>query len=266
MNQNYKEILKVIKKAGQHALDLEKDLVVKKKGDGVDVVTQADHKIEQMLFETISKYFSGDGFWGEENEKLRNDQEYTWYIDPIDGTKYYAAGIPLWSVSVARVKRGEKIPEFSSIYIPKENNLFYAIKGEGAYLNDNKLVNKRSLLLRNNQIQAIEKTTLAFDFSPSEDEEVNKFIYDKFPDLLKNFYRVRFLGVGTLNIAWTVTGFFGCFIKYLQGTKQFNDVVAGLLIAQEAGLKVDHQSLDNSLDRIVICNSESFEKVLKIIK
>lgn len=258
MNQNYKEILNVVKKAGQLALDLEARLDIKKKHDGVDVVTQVDNQIEQMLFDVVKSNFPEDGFWGEENEELRNDQEYTWYVDPIDGTKYYAAGIPLWSISVARVKRGEKIPVFSTIYIAKEKNLFYALKGEGAYLNNIKLENKTA--------NPIEKTILAFDFSPSENKGVNNFVYEKFPILLKNFYRVRFFGVGTLNVAWTVTAFFGCFIKYLQGSKQFNDVVAGLLIAKEAGLKVDFETLENGLDRIIICPDENYQKVLEIIK
>ncbi|MFS8130583.1 MAG: inositol monophosphatase family protein [Candidatus Dojkabacteria bacterium] len=257
MNQNYKKILKIIKKAGQLALDLETHLDIKKKQDGIDIATQADHQIEEMLYKEIKNFFPEEGFWGEENEELRNDQDYTWFVDPIDGTKYYAAGIPLWSISVARVKKGEKIPEFSAIYIPKENNLFFAEKGKGAFLNE--------VLIKNLGKNQLNKVTLALDFSPSPDDSLNNFVYSRLPKIFNSFYRVRFLGCGTLNTVWTSTGFFGCCIKYFQGTKQFNDVVAGLLIAQETGLNVDFQTLENGLDRIVICNKKLLPKVLEVI-
>lgn len=258
MKKQYLEILKEIEKAGKLALKLQKDLQITKKGDGIDVVTQADKEIEQRIYKKISKIFPDDGFWGEEDENLRKDSEYIWYVDPIDGTKYFAANIPLWSISVARVKKGEKIPQFSAIYIPKEDSLFYAEMGKGVYLNSKKLSSSKS--------SEINKTTLAFDFSPSKDGGLNTFVYNKFPKLLDNFYRVRFLGVGTLNTVWTTTGFFGVFIKYLQGTKQYNDVVAGLLIAQESGLKVDYQKLKNGLERIIICNKENLEEIQKILE
>src|SRR6185369_13597257 len=136
MNQNYKKILEVVEKAGLIALELQGDLQIRHKSDGIDISTQADHKIEEMLYKAVKKLFPEDGFWGEENEELREESEYIWYVDPIDGTKYFAAQIPLWSVSIARVKKGEKVPEFSAIYIPKEENLYYALKEQGAFLNN----------------------------------------------------------------------------------------------------------------------------------
>jgi len=258
MNQNYKKILEVVEKAGLIALELQGDLQIRHKSDGIDISTQADHKIEEMLYKAVKKLFPEDGFWGEENEELREESEYIWYVDPIDGTKYFAAQIPLWSVSIARVKKGEKVPEFSAIYIPKEENLYYALKEQGAFLNNVKFKTKKH--------KSLDKITLAFDFSPSPVKSQNKFVYQKLPNIFNSFYRTRIFACGTLSTIWTSTGFFGCFIKYLQGTKQFNDVVAGLLIAQESGLNVDFQTLKNGLDRIIICDKELLSKVIEVIK
>ncbi len=257
MNQNYKKILQVIEKAGLIAEELQGDLEIHQKSDGIDISTQVDHKIEEMLYKAIKKLFPEDGFWGEEKEELREESEYIWYVDPIDGTKFFAAEIPLWSISIARVKKGEKIAVFSAIYVPKEGNLYYAAKGKGAYLNSTKIESKHH--------KSLDKITLAFDFSPTEDKKLNNSVYNKLPSLLNSFYRVRIFGCGTLSTVWTSTGFFGCFIKYLQGTKQFNDVAAGLLIAQESGLNVDFKTLKNGLDRIIICNKKLLPKVLEVI-
>lgn len=258
MDPKYKEILNIIKEAGNLALDSQTKLEITKKSDGVDLVTQIDGKIEEILFRKIKELFPDDGFWGEENEELRSEAEYIWYVDPIDGTKFYAADIPLWSVSIARVKRKQKIPEFSAIYAPKEQDLFYAFRREGAFKNNKKIELQ--------DIKDLNKLTLAFDFVPTENENLNLEIYLKLTKLLQNLYRVRLFGCGSLSTAWTATGFFGAFIKYLEGTKQYNDVVAGLLIAQESGLKVDFQTLENKLDRIIICHPENFEKLLEIIQ
>ena len=195
---------------------------------------------------------------GRRKQELRKEKEYTWYVDPIDGTKYFAADIPLWSISIARVKKGEKIPEFAAIGIPKEKKIIYAVKGEGTYLNSTQITNTSK--------KSLSKLTLAFDFSPSKDKTLNTFVYKKLPKVLESFYRVRVFGCGTLSAAWTATGFFGVFIKYLQGTKQFNDVVAGLLIAQEAGLHVEVETLKNGLDRIIICHKSLIGEVKQILK
>lgn len=258
MLDKYQTILKEIKIAGKKALSSQSSLTISKKSDGVDVVTQLDSEIEIYLHNVISNLFPEDGFWGEENEELRSDSEYTWYVDPIDGTKFYAADIPLWSVSIARVKKGDKIPVFSAIYIPQQDHLFHAVNGEGAFKNNQKLSVKTNTDLS--------KLTLAFDFVPTRDSNLNSSIYSKLSVLLQSFYRVRLFGCGSLSTVWTATGFFGCFIKYLEGTKQYNDIVAGLLISQEAGLHVDYQKLDNQLDRIVICQKEILEKVLEIVQ
>ncbi|MEO6728760.1 MAG: inositol monophosphatase [Candidatus Dojkabacteria bacterium] len=257
MNKEFKKILQTIKQAGRLALDYQSKLKIHKKSDGIDFSTQADSEIEQLLYDSLKQLFPKDGFWGEESEELREESYYIWYVDPIDGTKFFAADIPLWSVSVARVKKGEKVPVFSAIYSPKDGNLFYAMKSEGAWKNDKKL--------EINNSSEISKLTVAFDFVPTDNKVLNSEIYGKLSKLLQTFYRVRLFGCGSLSTVWTATGFFGCFIKYLQGTKQYNDVVAGLLIAQEAGLNVDYQTLDNGLERIIICHKDVLEKVQNII-
>ena len=68
---------------------------VYKKDGGADVTTNIDIAVEKKFHEFVKKHFPEDGFFGEELKELRNIKDHTWYVDPIDGTKYLANNIPL---------------------------------------------------------------------------------------------------------------------------------------------------------------------------
>ncbi|UWF77868.1 MULTISPECIES: inositol monophosphatase family protein [Microbacterium] len=103
-----------------------------------DIVTEADREVEELIRGRLRRERPGDGFLGEESGAERGATEYTWVVDPIDGTVNYAYGIPGYSVSIA-VVAGEPTPEqwrgvAAAVCAPRLDELFTAVAGEGAWL------------------------------------------------------------------------------------------------------------------------------------
>jgi len=208
--------------------------VVDLKDGGADVTTNFDREIEKNFYEYISTHFPDDGFIGEEFPELRKDGEYTWMIDPIDGTKFFAAGIPLWSTTIARVKRNEPVADIGIVYNPVSEQLYIASEGNGVTLNGHQI----SI----NPVTDITKLQVSIDVSSTVIGE-NDFTDDvhKIIDVLeRNFYRARMVGSGALSLVWLAQGFFGAFVDPIRKEEKLVDIAGGLLIAQEAGAEVYH--------------------------
>ncbi|MCK5043278.1 MAG: inositol-phosphate phosphatase [Candidatus Aenigmarchaeota archaeon] len=105
--------------------------------DDMSPVTIADKEAEKIIIETIRSRFPEHSILGEESGRDRNDSEYLWVIDPIDGTKNYMRKIPIFAIEIALMKDGEVIMGVSNAPVLKE--LLYAEKGKGAYLNGRKI-------------------------------------------------------------------------------------------------------------------------------
>jgi len=112
-----------------------------------DFVTEVDHKAEAAIIETLLGAYPGHGILAEESGRAHGakDSEFVWIIDPLDGTTNFIHGFPVYSVSIALAFRGQV--QQAVVYDPTRNDLFYASKGRGAFLNDRRLrVSKRTRL------------------------------------------------------------------------------------------------------------------------
>jgi myo-inositol-1(or 4)-monophosphatase len=112
-----------------------------------DFVTEVDHKAEAIVIETLLGAYPGHGIMAEESGSTHGakDSEYVWIIDPLDGTTNFIHGFPFYAVSIALAFRGQV--QQAVVYDPSRNDLFYASKGRGAFLNDKRLrVSKRTRL------------------------------------------------------------------------------------------------------------------------
>jgi len=112
-----------------------------------DFVTEVDHKAEAIIIETLLAAYPGHGILAEESgrEHGAKDSEFVWIIDPLDGTTNFIHGFPVYCVSIALAFRGQV--QQAVVYDPTRNDLFYASKGRGAFLNDRRLrVSKRTRL------------------------------------------------------------------------------------------------------------------------
>ena len=113
------------------------NLQVSIKGPG-DFVTAADKRSEKTLFEELSKARPGYGFIMEEGGKIAGtDQSHTWHIDPLDGTTNFLHGIPVFAISVGLEREGHLVA--GVVYNPATDDMYFAERGQGAYLNNRRL-------------------------------------------------------------------------------------------------------------------------------
>lgn len=112
-------------------------------------VTRADHEAEQTIVEILSGAYPEYGFLGEELG-ARGPKDVRWIVDPIDGTRNFVRGIPIWAVLIALEERGEITA--GVIWIPASGQLYTARRGRGAFLGAERL--------RVSQVEALERATL----------------------------------------------------------------------------------------------------------
>lgn len=225
--------------------------------DNVDVTTNFDIEIEREFYELVSKKFPEHGFVGEELHELNKDAELKWHIDPIDGTKYFAQGIPLWGITLALVQN--ETPILGLIYNPTTKQLYRAAKGLGAYLNDSKLQFKSGIETSKLQL-ALDLTTRKYDWDNLQDR-----LGEIVSQLMKDYYRVRMFGNGAYALAWLAQGMFGVYVDPYRHTDKFVDIAAGIIIAEEAGASYERINLGNSMEQIVVANQRLFDDLKKTI-
>lgn len=102
--------------------------------DDQSPVTVADRAAEELIRSEIQRLFPGDGFLGEEFGDQPGSSGFRWVIDPIDGTKSFIRGIPLWGTLIGLEHHGEPIA--GACYVPGWKQLFHALRGQGAYRDD----------------------------------------------------------------------------------------------------------------------------------
>src|SRR5271166_3313173 len=120
------------REAGALLMDhFRKHVKIEYKGD-VDLVTVADRESEALILQRIRQQFPTHDVMGEEGAPIETGSDYKWYVDPLDGTTNFAHGYPVFCVSLAVERRGERIA--GVIYDPTRDEMFTAEKGSGARL------------------------------------------------------------------------------------------------------------------------------------
>lgn len=159
------------------------------------------------------------------------NDNYTWVVDSIDGSRQMVRSLPLFTVSIALVDT-KCAPVLGLIYAPVTGELFFAVRGVGAYLN-----NWETRLQLGNLDGAVrERAVVHMEFPNSSTKakpELRKLI-DGAGRIFEEVYRVRGLGVGTLGLAYTAKGAFDAYVTFASGTTNC-DVLSGQLLVEEAG-------------------------------
>ena len=150
ISSNLNLMIKVAEKASKILIkdfgEIEK-LQVSRKGPR-DFVTKTDKQVEKMLIDELTKLRKNYSFLTEETGKINNkDNENIWIIDPIDGTTNFLHGIPHFAICIALKSKDEIISGL--IYDPIKDEMFYAEKNKGAYLNNQRLrVSNKNQIMR----------------------------------------------------------------------------------------------------------------------
>lgn len=197
----------------------------------IELVTQADVAADRMITDALQRTFPSHHIISEElaPDGEMSDQP-TWIIDPIDGTVNYAHQHNQVAVSIAFYDQGE--PQFGVVYNPFLNELFYAHKGQGAYLNDQRIQVSGATSLR----RAIIATGFPYD------KDTTHTLTKRLGDVLKACADVRRLGSAALDICWVACGRMD---GYYESVKLW-DFAAARIIAQEAGATCGHFSPSNT--------------------
>lgn len=221
MQEQYKTLETAIKKAGKYAQEIRRSGISVTIKDKQDFVSEADLSIESELKKIIKTLFPEDGFLGEESGLTKGvNKDGIWVIDPIDGTTNYLQGMDYWCISVAYVVK-EKI-EIGFVYAPDRNELFFAERGNGAYLNGTPLIMREP-----------EEGQAIIGIGRSNRRPLYEYL-ELLTDLdTKNIEHRRF-GAGALMLAHVSSGLVhGYYESHLNSW----DALAGLLLIEEAGGK-----------------------------
>jgi myo-inositol-1(or 4)-monophosphatase len=249
----YQKELDLIKEITKKIYDetLKFDFVTEFKGEQ-DVVTTTDLFVESELIKSIKTVFPDDNFHTEEYYHETVLKNRTWIIDPIDGTSNYASGLGLFVVQIAFYDQEDIVLSF--IYLPVFKKTFYAIKGEGAYLNDKRYLIDNNLKPSNFMISMVGIT--------HKNEE--KLYYRRITDFsIMNKYKLRMLGSIGLELALTSEGVFDLF--YTNVTNIW-DLYPGILLLREAGaVLINEKGEDYRLGdlNLFVCKNEAVKEIIK---
>jgi len=188
-----------------------------------DFVTEVDQAAEAAIIETLLTAYPGHGILAEESgrEHGAKNSEFVWIIDPLDGTTNFLHGFPVYAVSIALAFRGKV--EQAVVYDPTRNDLFYASRGRGAFLNDKRLrVSKRTRLA-----DSLVGTGFPFRRGDSFQRYVKMF-----ETVMQACAGVRRPGAAALDLCYVAAGWYDGFFE--TGLNPW-DMAAGSLIITEAG-------------------------------
>ena len=197
------------------------NLQVSLKGPG-DFVTASDKKVEKILINELQKARPSYSILSEEIGQINNDKSFKWIIDPIDGTANFLHGIPHFAISIGLEHDDEII--CGIVYDPIKDEMFVAEKGNGSYLNNQRMrVSSRSKL----------KDCIVFTGGPkleSQNKELALEEYKKFSS--KILIPIRKLGSASLDMAYVAAG--RC-DGFWQRNLNYWDIAAGIILVKEAG-------------------------------
>jgi myo-inositol-1(or 4)-monophosphatase len=217
-----------------------------------NLVTEIDKKAERTIIDFIKKEYPTHAIIAEESGIQKNFSEYTWVVDPLDGTTNFAHGLPIFSVSIGVTKHNEII--YGVVYDVMHDNLYSAVKGEGAFCNGKKIKVSENSNLR--------RSLLVTGFPYDIHENPNKAI-QRFNRMLVVSRGIRRLGSAAIDFCYVADGVFDGFWEVFLNPW---DLCAGKLILEEAGGKVTNLSgekIDIFSNEILATNNKIHDQMIK---
>ena len=224
---------------------------VKEKNPG-DFVTQADFESQRIIYQTIRSSFADHGFLGEEDDAVSNadrDSEFTWIVDPIDGTANFIHQLRSFSISIALRFKDQML--VGCVHDPLLNETYTAISGQGAFLNGQPISASAATQTRG---------SISVCSLPRNLNRQSPQLHQLINVLCDSETTVRRLGSAALNLSYIAAGRVD---SYWSTFAKIWDIAAGALILQEAGGVISDLNggqLDWSELKFIACGTDELKK------
>ena len=219
-----------------------------------DFVTIVDKESENLLIKEIYKSFPSHNILGEEHGRHSGTEQFTWIIDPLDGTRNFIQKIPAFAVSIGVMKNDEIIA--GAVADVMGGDLFYAEKGHGAFRNEDKIyVSEHSNL----------KDSFFATGFPFRNKEVIPPFCRAMETLLNESSGARRIGAAALDLCWLAQGSFDYFFEY--GLSAWDVAAASIIISEAGGTISDFNGESNYLfgKKIIASNGKFHKDLLALI-
>jgi len=215
-------------------------------------VTYVDKESERRIVERLSALIPGSGFIAEENQELKPG-EYTWVIDPLDGTTNFIHGVPLYCISIGLMHQDETI--LGVVYEPNLKEFFYTWKSAPSYLNRE--------IIRVSETPTISESLVATGFPYYDYRRLDDYLAI-FKHLLQNSHGARRLGSAAADLAYTACGRYDGFYEY--GLSPWDVNAGGLLVKNAGGIVTDFRGTENYIfgKQIIATNYSIYTEFLKL--
>lgn len=186
-----------------------------------DLVSYVDKESEKRIITRLEKILPGAGFITEEETTAQGQKEFTWIIDPLDGTTNFVHGIPNYCVSIGLMHEGKIIA--GVVYEVANDECFHAWKNGGAYLNNTPI--------KVSHVPSFSDCVLATGFPYYEFERLEEYL-QILHQLMESTQGLRRMGSAAADMAYVACGRYGGYFEYNLNSY---DIAAGVILVQEAG-------------------------------
>jgi len=247
------ELKNVILTSYDEATKLDKNIKNKELND---IVTDVDMYMETKIIEKIREWFPEHSIYSEEKGKIVGNSDYVWFIDPIDGTINFAAGIPLFSTSVALKKNDETI--FGLVIDYNQKDVYYAFNGQGAFCNNERLKVSNNEKLCN--------SILSFCLTSHYNEKHIRDILRVEESLASKVRGLRLIVSSAIELCWCASGKIDGVINVKPSIGLSS--AAGKLFVKEAGGKITNLKGNkrDKIDTLLVTNGKIHNEVVETLK
>lgn len=222
---SYIPVIDLAREVGAYQKDFFRnpDLDISSKSTSVDMVTEVDLHCDSLIVDALRKWYPEDNILSEEQGVNKGSNDFTWIIDPLDGTTNYSVGHPIFAVSIARWKNQQ--PIFGVVYVPMLDEMYVSEHGKGAFLNGRRLTGSKGNVLG----QAVLGTGFPYDRATAANNNSENVAL-----MIPKVKGIRRLGAAAYDLCLVAAGVLDAYWELRLGKW---DLAAGMLMVLETGGK-----------------------------
>ncbi len=222
------------------------------KSNEIDFVTEVDKKSEEMILSKIVPLIKDSSVLAEESGLKTTDSDYTWVVDPLDGTTNYVNSFPIYCVSIGLKFKDE--PILGVVYAPELDYMFSAIKGEGAFFNDEKI--------RVSEKEELRASFLAsgLPYSKLKDDRFKKY----FNSVITKISGFRRGGSAALDICLIAKGVFDIYFEV--SISEWDYCAASVIVSEAGGELIKYKNYEKGKDFIISGNKKITTELIDVFE